>query len=176
MLLMQKDIILVTGGSGSGKSEFAENLAAVLKNRFKTEKMYYIATMKPYGEEGAKRVQKHRRQRRGKGFETIECYTARQNRPMSPNGVVLLECMSNLVANELFDEKNKNAADDILSFIKEIDCKAIVIVTNEIFSDGILYDEETVEYIKILGEINQRLAQIANAVFEVVCGIPVKLK
>ena len=176
---MQKEIILVIGGSGSGKSEFAENMAAELKNKFKTEKLYYIATMKPYGEEGAKRVQKHRKQRRGKGFETVERYTAKQgteNHPLSPNSVVLLECMSNLAANEVFDEKNKNAADDILSFVNGIDCKALVIVTNDIFSDGILYGEETVEYIKILGEINQRLAKIANAVFEAVCGIPIKLK
>ncbi|MBQ8941579.1 MAG: bifunctional adenosylcobinamide kinase/adenosylcobinamide-phosphate guanylyltransferase [Firmicutes bacterium] len=188
---MQKEIILVIGGSGSGKSKFAENLAAELKNKSKTEKMYYMATMKPYGEEGKKRVQKHRKQRRGKGFETVECYgtgdgslssnrnrcqDGTENRPLSRNSVVLLECMSNLAANEVFDEKNKNAADDILSFINGIDCKALVIVTNEIFSDGILYGEETVEYIKILGDINQRLAQIANAVFEVVCGIPVKLK
>ncbi len=172
---MQKEIILVIGGSGSGKSEFAENLAAELKNKSKTEKIYYIATMKPYGDEGWKRVQKHRKQRRGKGFETVECYGT-ENRPLSPNSVVLLECMSNLAANEVFDEKNKNAADDILSFINGIDCKALVIVTNEIFFDGILYGEETVGYIKILGEINQRLAKIANAVFEVVCGIPIKLK
>ena len=131
--------------------------------------------MKPSGAEGEKRVQKHRKQRRGKGFETVEHYTA-VPLETAENSVVLLECMSNLAANEIFDEKNKNAADDILSFVKGINCKALVIVTNDIFSDGILYGRETVEYIKILGGINQRLADISNCVFEVVCGIPIKLK
>ena len=62
---------LVTGGSGSGKSAYAEEqiLKAPEKRRI------YIATILPFGEEGRLRVQRHRRMRRDKGFETVECYT-----------------------------------------------------------------------------------------------------
>ena len=45
---------LIFGGSGSGKSEYAEKLSCELAQ--KNEK-YYIATMIPYGEEGKKRVE-----------------------------------------------------------------------------------------------------------------------
>ena len=51
--------------------------------------------------------------------------------------------------------------------------KHVVIVTNEIFSDGILYEEESEQYKKELGQINQKLAEMAEEVVEVVYGIPV---
>ncbi|MBR6399963.1 MAG: bifunctional adenosylcobinamide kinase/adenosylcobinamide-phosphate guanylyltransferase [Firmicutes bacterium] len=178
-------LVLVTGGSGSGKSAFAEGLAVKAKNGQKTCGMYYIAAMKPCGAEGESRIVRHRKQRAGKGFETVECYSVReagQSRLIcdtndSPR-VCLLECLSNLAANEIFDEKNMNAADDILDFIIKLkeSCAALIVVTNEIFSDGVLYGEQTVNYIKILGELNRRLAERADSVFEVVCGIPVRIK
>ena len=60
---------LIFGGSGSGKSEYAEKLSCELAQ--KNEK-YYIATMIPYGEEGKKRVERHKKLREGKDFYTIE--------------------------------------------------------------------------------------------------------
>ena len=65
-------MILVTGGSGSGKSAFAEDQVV----SFGEAERVYIATMFPFDEESKKRVQRHRNMRSGKGFETIECYTA----------------------------------------------------------------------------------------------------
>ena len=64
-------LILVTGGSGSGKSEYAEGIAVSLAER-EGLPLYYIAAMKPYGEEGKRRVERHRRLRAGKGFQTVE--------------------------------------------------------------------------------------------------------
>ena len=64
-------MILVTGGSGSGKSAFAEDCVVSFG---KTDRIY-IATMYPFDEESRKRVQRHRKMRQGKGFETVECYT-----------------------------------------------------------------------------------------------------
>ena len=66
-------MILVTGGSGSGKSAFAEDQVVA----FGTAERIYIATMFPFDEESRKRVQRHQNMRKGKGFETIECL--RQN-------------------------------------------------------------------------------------------------
>ena len=43
---------IVTGGSGSGKSAFAEALAMELG-----KKRYYIATMYPFGEESKQKLQ-----------------------------------------------------------------------------------------------------------------------
>ncbi len=49
----------------------------------------------------------------------------------------------------------------------------MVIVTNEIFSDGILYEGESEKYKEQLGQINSMLAEMADSVVEVVYGIPV---
>ena len=52
----------------------------------------------------------------------------------------------------------------------------LVIVTNEIFSDGNKYDKDTEEYIKNLGIINKELSHIADEVIEIVYGIEVRIK
>ena len=92
---------LVTGGSGSGKSAFAED--RVLS--FGESRRIYIATMQAFDEESHRRIRRHRRMRSGKGFETIERYTELDELILPKNCVVLLECMSNLVANEMFEEQ-----------------------------------------------------------------------
>ena len=63
-------VALIIGGSGSGKSEFAENMALNLSK----QNLIYLATMIPYGREGTERVEKHKKMRRNKGFKTIEKY------------------------------------------------------------------------------------------------------
>ena len=65
-------VYLVTGGSGSGKSAFAENLAVKLKKQTLHGGLYYIATMHCYDEESKKRISRHREMRKDKCFETIE--------------------------------------------------------------------------------------------------------
>lgn len=169
-------IVLVTGGSGSGKSAYAEKLCMELTDKNK----YYIATMQPYGEEGRKRIERHHRLRAGKGFRTLECYTGLEELELDECGCVLLECISNLVANEMFapegrrDQLEIRIREGILHIAQYSD--HLVIVTNQVFSDGICYSEETQSYQQMLGKINQLLAADADIVAEVVCGIPLKLK
>lgn len=170
-------LTVITGGSGSGKSEYAEQLIM----SFDGEKRYYIATMKPYGEEGKKRVEKHWLQRKGRGFVTVEQYTEIENAHISYGADVLLECMSNLAANEMFDENTQRSPEQICSdILKGVEilytkCNNLVIVTNEVFSDGNIYDRETGEYIRCLGMINRKLAKKADKAIEVVYSIPVVL-
>ena len=52
----------------------------------------------------------------------------------------------------------------------------LIIVTNNVFEDGVKYDDGTMEYVRALGKINVRLAELADRVVEVVVGIPVELK
>ena len=63
-------MVVVTGASGSGKSEYAEGVAVKLAGK---GDLYYLATMRVYGEEGVRRVERHRKLRAGKGFQTAEC-------------------------------------------------------------------------------------------------------
>ena len=62
---------LVTGGAASGKSEYAESLALRLPGR-----RIYLATMRPADPESLARINRHRLLRQGRGFDTLERYTA----------------------------------------------------------------------------------------------------
>ena len=86
---------LITGGSGSGKSRYAEG--EILK--LGPGRRIYIATMYPSDEESRQRIARHRAMRAEKNFETIECYTAMAHKEFPKGANILLECMSNLVAN-----------------------------------------------------------------------------
>lgn len=189
-------IHLVTGGSGSGKSAYAEKLVT---EQYKEDFKYYIATMQVYDEEGKARIKRHRQMRSGKGFTTIEqpvcieealtkiakwegkqCVAA-QEEMEGKQCIALVECMSNLVANEIFQEEEIGpcaAVERILKGIKTLSkhLHGLVIVTNNVFEDGIEYDTGTKEYLKALGQINEGLASMADTVTEVVVGIPVPLK
>jgi adenosylcobinamide kinase/adenosylcobinamide-phosphate guanylyltransferase len=94
--------------------------------------------------------------------------------------VVLLECMSNLVANEIFEPDGAGEAvvEAVCDGIRKLRSQTdhLIVVTNEVFSDGITYDGQTMHYLARLGEVNRRLAEMADEVTEVVYGIPVKIK
>lgn len=171
-------LVLVTGGAASGKSELAEGIACRLAEG---EPMLYVAAMDPQGEEAQRRIARHRALRAGKGFTTLE-HAKRFDRMHVPEGfcVALFECMSNALANELFAPDG--AGDDweasILAGVDMLEqaCAHVVIVTNDVFADGVTYDTWTMRYLRALGVLNQRLAQRADVVIESVCGIPVRIK
>ena len=168
---------LVTGGSGSGKSAYAESRICEW-NRQGPNPLFYIATMYPYGEETEKKIERHRILRKGKGFETLEWYTGLKQHleDGSLQGAdVLLECMSNLVANEMYMESGAGCHADqtILEGIQELNqqCANLVIVTNEVFSESVPDSPEMKEYKRILGKINREIATMADQVTEVIYGI-----
>lgn len=166
-------LCLITGGSGSGKSEYAENLVL----RLQKKPRLYIATMYPFDEECRLRIRRHRKMRAEKGFETLECYTGLKDADVKGYGTVLLECMSNLTANELYQAggAKEQCVEAILEGVCRIcsQCEHLVIVTNEIFSDGIIYEEETRQYQRYLAELNKRLASMADLAAEIVYSVPV---
>ena len=164
-------IVLVTGGSGSGKSTWAEKLVASLPN----ENRVYIATMQVYDAESVKRVERHRAQRADKGFRTIECEKDLASADIADSSVVLLEDLVNLMANEMFDGGDVSRIVPALNILAK-KCRHLIMVTNDVFADGIEYAESTQEYIRQLAEINNAAAQIADCVVEVVYSIPVAVK
>lgn len=168
-------MILLTGGSACGKSSYAEALC----QRFEGNR-YYIAAMRPYGDGSAEKIARHREMRKGKGFETIERYTNLAGLVLPERGTVLLECICNLTANEMFDEQGNmtDPCETILSGVAAVhrQCETLVVVTNDVGSDNKDYDPGTRAYVRALGHINAVLAQQADAVYELVCGIPLVLK
>jgi len=168
-------LILVSGGSASGKSEFAEKLVTSSG----LGKRIYLATMQVWDAESVRRVERHRQMRAGKGFETVECPTGLADAVLPAGCAVLLEDLSNLCANEYFSPDGKDGAlDRVLSGIRRAaeQAELLVVVTNELFSDGMDYAPVTLDYLSVLGELNRRVAALAGQVYEVVCGIPVAWK
>ena len=184
-------VIFVIGGSGSGKSEYAENRAVSMKNRANAEKtanlqsqeaeLIYIATMEPQDLESKKRIERHQKMRAEKHFTTCECYTHLEELTLRENDsekryITLLECLSNLTANEMFSSKGRN--DSVVPVIKKgilhliEQSKDVIIVGNNVFEDGIQYDETTEIYLKQMAELHCFLAERADEVIEVICGIP----
>ena len=175
--------LIISGGSCSGKSAYAEDRVTELCREYSLSKIY-LATMQVYDRESEKRVERHRAMRAGKGFETVECpcdlpecfpLVEQVERP-----VILLECLSNLVANEMF-RADRMVSDDeaIPKIVREVKllrdrAEHLVIVTNNIFEDGTIYEEWTQRYVNALGRVNTELAKDADEVWEVVCGIPVR--
>jgi adenosylcobinamide kinase/adenosylcobinamide-phosphate guanylyltransferase len=176
-------IIVISGGSGSGKSAYAEKKMLLLRE---AEPLYYLATMQIYDGEGKKKVERHRRLRAGKGFVTIEqpLNVGAAADAVEERALVLLECMSNLTANEMFTNAEaglpevSQVEDRVMDGVQRLmkRTKHLVIVTNNVFEDGDSYDEGTMRYMETLGRINCRLAELADEVTEVVAGIPVEVK
>ena len=160
---------LIIGGVKNGKSDFGEQICV---KQSKTSKLY-IATM-PFdekNEETLKRVMCHRQMRKDRGFVTVEKYTALHELDCANYDTVLLECMGNLLANEMFMD---NGGNDILYGIENIlhSVSNLVIITNNVFADAYSYDEFTKDYIAKLAELNINLGKTADCVIEMVCGIP----
>lgn len=126
--------------------------------------------------------------RKNKGFLTIEqpIDIEKALPKIKAGSSVLLECISNLTANEMFlnenPEKNprscKEVTDSVVEGIQSLKQKTghLVIVTNNVFEDGINYEEGTMEYLRAIGSINEKLADMADEVIEVVVGIPLVIK
>lgn len=196
---------LVIGGSGSGKSAYAEmSLCSISRpgsgrraakgtkkntEEKKTEKkppLYYIATMPFRDKETEKKIERHRVMRSGKGFLTLEWYTDLEGRlkggdcpPMEGAGV-LVECLSNLTANEMYMEggAGEGTAEAVVRGIMELKmrCVHLVVVTNDVFAESASDTREMRQYKENLGKINQVLAREADRVTEVVRGIPCIVK
>ena len=164
--------IIVTGGSASGKSEYAENLVSNAGSRV------YLATMEPFGAEAEARIARHRKLREGKGFETIECPVNIGNcLEACRDKHVLLEDLPNLVANEMFSShahSTAGIAEQILELARI--SESLICVTGILTADGRVYDESTMEYLKELAAIERTLTAQADRVIEVVCGQGSELK
>lgn len=176
-------LLLITGGSGSGKSAYAER---TLLSRMPPEgggRAVYLATMENTGPEAAARVARHRAMRArhgeaaGRTFVTLEQPVDLGGAAVLPGDFVLVEDLGNLLANELWSPAGAGRAGAearILSGVKALMERAalLAVVSVDIFAGGDGYDPETLDYIRTLGRLHRTLAALAEESAEVVCGIP----
>lgn len=166
----------VVGGTSSGKSEFAESLVVASG----VEQRFYIATMPIYDAESQKKVDKHRKMRATKGFDTIEAPLDLKSAPVAKGSIALLECVSTLMGNELVMEggAGENAVAEIMAGVHHLAevCGEVVIVSNQVFADGVEYGDEMTAYLQALGQVNCQIAALADQVYEGVAGTVVRHK
>lgn len=191
-------LVLISGGSGSGKSQLAEKLAVRLADN---SALYYVATMmRGHDAESARKIARHRDQRAGHGFITVErpfaggelAYSKISDQEIAESeakdsvqsdGVILLECLSNLLANEMFLRSEQGldylspeqAAEIIWYDLMQLAARSrhMVIVSNEVFSDAMVFDDSSRSYLRLLGWLNQKLAAKAGLALEVYYGLPI---
>ncbi|MDC9588169.1 bifunctional adenosylcobinamide kinase/adenosylcobinamide-phosphate guanylyltransferase [Xenorhabdus sp. XENO-10] len=181
-------MILVTGGARSGKSSYAERLLAE-----QCEQVLYIATAQVTDEEMAARIEQHK-QARPAHWRTWEGHqdlglVIRQHR--QPQEGVILECVTTLIANLLFDLSGGIPPEELDFALLEvlihhqlddfIDASLmcpmpVYLVTNEL-GMGITPENRLARhFVDIAGRANQKLARAAKEVWLMVSGIGVKVK
>jgi len=172
--------ILITGGARSGKSRFAQQLAAEAGGR-----VLFIATAEAKDEDMRLRIEAHRESRPA-GWKTLEA-------PLEISGIisqhareaeiVVIDCITMLVANILLQSRGDTPAEELA--LKEIQAivdqmdkleATFIMVTNEV-GLGVVPDNELGRrYRDYLGRANQILTQHADEVYLMVAGIPMRLK
>lgn len=157
-------LTLVSGANNSGKSRFAEGLtSSMAKDRV------YIATMVASTEENRRRIEKHCRQRAQYHFQTLERPYRVGDAPLSPGCAVLLEDVSNLLANVMFDRQGgvEGVFADIEALLER--CGGLVAVTISGLKEED-YTGETAHYVHSLNRLNTMLANLAERVVEMQAG------
>ena len=174
-------ITLVCGTQNSGKSDKAEALLTAAE----AEHKYYLATMKVFDEVGEERVKKHRRKREGKGFITIEIPyhvdRALDEIPEPENSALLLECVSNLAGNEMYDDPERalhagaseSEIEALAAAVLE-DIKTLVSGSGEVIAVANIfpekddsYDDETKIYVRLNNLLTNKIRQMADRVVDV---------
>ena len=183
--LESQHFLLLVGGSKSGKSALAEDWSQEAAERFSAP-LIYLATMEAGNDpENLERIARHRRQRAGKGFRDVE--KARDLLELEseiPLGaVILLECLGNLAANELFRENLQEATELSveklkLKILSDLDglmqrCRLLILVSNDVSSDILDYDAGTKLWIRLMGALHAALAERKDGLCcEVTAGFP----
>lgn len=167
-------ITLVTGGQRSGKSVFAEKLTLE-----KSDSPIYVATARIWDEDFKHRVEIHK-QRRGNQWTTVEECLSVGNIEIPDGATVLLDCLTLLSTNWLFEcnEEIDNALNEIKAQLNKLFSKNadLVVVTNEIGLGGISENPLQRKFTDLQGSINQFVATLADEVYLIVSGLPVKIK
>ncbi len=172
-------IVLVSGGSRSGKSSYAERLAEETGS-----KKYYIATCPRVDNEIAQRIDKHISNRAGNGWVTIEEELRLSNEISQLTGaeVILVDCLTLWINNLMYHHQKKLSEDDITVYCDQLikNCQnisaTVIFVTGEVGSGIIPENSDARLYRDLVGWCNQQFGKSADSVILVSCGIAQTIK
>lgn len=168
--------VFILGGSKSGKSDFAQQVALKLAEG---GKHYYVATLMPTNCASDQAIiLSHLGRRAGMAFETIEQGKNILSAIREPDATYLLDSVTTLFSNELYPAEKgyqldetaaQRCANDLSTFIKSV--ANAVIVSDDLFRDGMRYDDHTDTFRRHLGAVHCRLAKECDVVMEMSFGI-----
>ena len=164
-------IIFITSGARSGKSQYAVKIA-----KETGEEVTFVATCIPADNEMRQRIEEHKKARPS-GWHTVE---EGLNLPEAiakiATPVIILDCLTLWVSNLMGAKMDvEEASKELFDTLKKVRGRAIV-VSNEV-GDGIVPNNRLVRKFRdIAGVVNQWMAQVADEVYLMVVGIPVKIK
>lgn len=168
-----KRIILITGGSRSGKSSYAEKLALSLSTT-----PVYLATARIWDEEFRERVRRHQ-ERRGPQWTNIE-EEKQLSRHDLTGRVVVVDCLTLWATNFFFDLDSDvdRALGELKAEFDRLTAQdaTFLLVTNEIGMGGTSENTLQRKFTDLQGWMNQYAAAAADEVVLMVSGIPVKIK
>ena len=171
--------VFISGGCKNGKSFYAQRLARKQADE-SGRPLYYIATMIPHDSEDRARIRRHLAERDGWGFTTLECgknlLSLLDDPQVDPSGAFLLDSVTALLSNEMFDERSdfdpdaaKRVRDQLLEFAAKTG--STVFVSDYIYSDACAYSETVEAYRRGLAAADRALAAACNRVIEISGGM-----
>jgi adenosylcobinamide kinase/adenosylcobinamide-phosphate guanylyltransferase len=175
------ELILITGGARSGKSSYALQIA-----ERKSESRVFVATCPTIDREMTDRVERHKLEREGRGWRTIEEETELAElfqEKVKAAGVVLIDCITLWVNNILFTHGEERVDDFVIKdlcmkWLQAMDVfdGTVICVTNEVGLGVVPENRLARKYRDLVGTCNQLLGRKANRVVLVSCGVPLIIK
>jgi len=172
----RKSVTLVLGGARSGKSRYAQQLAA------RASKVTFFATAEASDDEMRRKIERHR-QDRPASWKTVEVRVdldSALREHAADSEILLVDCLTLYAANIMSHERENK---ELMGKRVERLCEtlrtlstSVVLVSNEVGSGVIPSFPTGVLFRDILGELNQKVAQIADNVLIMFAGLPLALK
>lgn len=166
-------ITFITGGARSGKSRFAQELAEQ-----RSEHPVYLATARVWDDDFRKRIERHQ-QDRGSHWVNIEEEKYLSGTPIEGK-TVLLDCITLWLTNIFFDndfDMEKSLTEAKAEWGRFVDKEMdLIVVSNELGMGVHPVEESARKFADLQGWINQHIAAMADEVYLMISGIPVKIK
>jgi len=177
---LAKQIILLLGGARSGKSYYAQQLAAELGT-----KVLFVATGEAFDEEMEARIAQHKKDR-PETWRTLEVTTSigeEIEQQIGEAEVVIIDCITLLISNLLRSEPKGHEAEmrvkseitELVDTMDRLDA-SFIIVSNEVGMGLVPNNKLGRIYRDLLGKANQLLAKRATEVYLLLACLPVQVK
>ncbi|WP_240697354.1 bifunctional adenosylcobinamide kinase/adenosylcobinamide-phosphate guanylyltransferase [Sporolactobacillus sp. THM19-2] len=181
-------LIFITGGVRSGKSAFAERMAIQCAEAT-SGSLHYIATGRATDQEMESRILRHQEERKNGPYPWKTWEQPMDIGQLAPffqkHDVVLLDCLTTLLSNELFHEGNhledgtvpQKVKDHIMNGLIAVsqNCRVLIVVSNEVLFEPI-HQKLVLLYARLLGELHVQIVKIAERAYQMEAGIPLLMK